>query len=152
MSRPAGAPTESDREATNGPTREIADAIARAYKEVLGRGPKATVHFASPATLVVVLENTMTIEERTLAALGEDERLRERRLVLTGALEDRFRSIVERVLGRRTLAFVGGIDTRRDVAVDIFTLEPEPADARRPPSPSSNSRARNRPAAAKPQR
>lgn len=127
--------------------REIADAIARAYKDVLGRGPKATVHFASPAMLVVVLENTMTIEERTIAALGEDERLRERRLLLTGALEDRFRSIVEHVLGRRTLAFLGGIDTRRDVAVDIFTLEPESADDQRPPSPSRNSRARKRPAA-----
>lgn len=78
----------------------------------------------------MVLENTMTTEERTLAVLGEDERLREHRVVLTTALEDRFRSIVERALGRRIRAFVSGIDTRRDVAVDIFILEPESTDGR----------------------
>ena len=111
------------------PTLEIANAIAAAYKDTLGCGPnKARVHFAPPAMLVVVLENTMTREERTLAALGEDERLRERRLVLTTALEDRLRSIVERALGRRTLVFLSGIDTRRDVAVEVFTLAPEPTD------------------------
>jgi uncharacterized protein YbcI len=31
---------------------------------------------------------------------------------------------VERILGRRTVAFVSGIDTREDLAVEIFTLEP----------------------------
>jgi uncharacterized protein YbcI len=55
--------------------------------------------------------------------------LREHRLVLTRALEDRFRSIVERALGRQTLAFISGIDILRDVAVEVFTLEPESIDA-----------------------
>lgn len=110
-------------------TVELANGIAGAYKEALGTGPgKATVHLASPGTLVVVLENTMTIQERTLAALGEDARLRESRLSITAALEDHFRSIVERALGRRTLAFLSGIDARRDVAVDVFMLEPEPLE------------------------
>lgn len=112
-------------------TLEIANAIAAAYKDALGRGPnKTSAHFAPPNTLVVVLEKTMTIEERTLAALGEDKRLREHRLVLTTGLEDRLRSIVERTLRRRTLAFLSGIDTRRDVAVDVFTLESESTDGR----------------------
>jgi uncharacterized protein YbcI len=107
-------------------TREIADAIAGAYKDALGHGPnKATVHFVAPAMLVAVLENTMTVEERTLAALGEEDRLRESRLVLAAALEDRCRSIVERASGRRILASLSGIDTRRDVAVAVFTFEPQ---------------------------
>jgi uncharacterized protein YbcI len=118
-------------ESAAAPTLEIANEISAAYKDTLGCGPtKARVHFAPPAMLVVVLENTMTREERTLAALGEDERLRERRLILTTALEDRLRSIVERALGRRTVAFPSGIDTRRDVAVEVFTLAPEPTDRR----------------------
>ena len=33
-------------------------------------------------------------------------------------------SIVEQALGRRTVAFVSGIDTHRDVAMEVFTLEP----------------------------
>ena len=115
------------------PTLDIATAFAAAYKDALGCGPgKTTVHLTPPATLVVVHEQTMTAEERSLAALGEDERLREGRLILTTALEDRFRSIVEGALGRRTLAFLSGLDTRRDVAVELFTLEPESADGERP--------------------
>ena len=85
--------------------------------------------------LVVVLESTMTVSERNLASLGEEERLREYRLVLTRALEDRFRSIVERVLGRRTLAFISGFDPRDDVAVEAFILEPESVNGRNGSTP-----------------
>ena len=115
--------TESSPRPAVAPTREIAAAIADAYKRALGSGPgKVTVHLAPPATLVVLLENTMTVGERTLAALGQDEPLREQRLAITAALEGHFRSIVERALGRQTSAFLSGIDTRRDVAVHLFTL------------------------------
>jgi uncharacterized protein YbcI len=86
------------------------------------------VHFAGTDTLIVVLEDTMTVQERTLASLGEEERLREYRLVLTRALEDRFRLIVERALRRRTQAIVSGFDTLHDIAVEVFTLAPEPTD------------------------
>jgi uncharacterized protein YbcI len=120
---PAAMPTGSPRRPTAASTREIATAVADAYKRALGSGPgKISVHLASPATLVVLLESTMTVEERTLARLGQHERLREQRLAISAALEGHFRSIVERALGRRTFAFVSGIDTRRDIAVDVFTL------------------------------
>lgn len=126
-------------ESTAAPMLEIADAIAAAYKDALGRGPKKTsVHLAAPETLVAVLESTMTAQERTLAALGEDERLREHRLVLTAALEDRLRSIIERALGRRTLAFLSGIDTRRDVTANVFTLAPPSTNGQRPRQPAAH--------------
>ena len=100
-----------------------------AYKDALGRGPtKAHVHFAGADTLVVVLEDTMTVQERNLACLGEEERVRAFRLILASGLEDRLRSIVECALGRRTVAFVSGFDTARDVAVEVFTFEPQPTD------------------------
>jgi uncharacterized protein YbcI len=106
--------------------------MVRAYKDLLGRGPtKARVLFAGSDTLVVVLEDTMTVEERSLAALGDEQRLRERRLFLTSSLEDQFRSIVERALGRRSVAFFSGFDVRRDVAVKLFTLQPEPTNGQR---------------------
>jgi uncharacterized protein YbcI len=129
----------ADRPATGGlvrhptlaasPQLEITNAMVGAYKDALGRGPtKSHVHFAGADTLVVVLEDTMTAQERSLASLGEQELLRECRLVLTRSLEGRFRSIVERALGRRTQAFVSGFDALRDVAVQVFTLAPESTD------------------------
>lgn len=108
------------------PMLELSNAMVRLYKEVFGRGPtKARAHFAGPDTLVIVLEDTMTVAERNLAALGEHQRLRDARLFFQYAVERDFRSTVERILGRRTVAFISGIDTREDVAVEIFTLEPE---------------------------
>jgi uncharacterized protein YbcI len=115
------------------PMLELSNAMVRLYKEVFGRGPtKARAHFAGPDTLVVVLEDSMTVAERNLASLGEHQRLRDARLFFQYAVEQEFRQAVERILGRRTVAFVSGIDTREDVAVEIFTLEPEPAGPQRP--------------------
>lgn len=105
---------------------EIANAIVHTYKELLGRGPtKSRVLFAGADVLLVVLEDTMTAQERTLASLGEQERLRTQRLLLTTAAEQQLRTIVESALGRRTLAHVSGFDVHRDAAAEIFTLEPE---------------------------
>ena len=119
------------------PMLEISNAMVRLYKEAFGRGPtKARTEFSGPDTLVVILESSLTVAERNLVAMGEDQRLREARLFFQYALEDQFRAIVEQALGRRTVAFISGIDPRRDVATELFTLEPAGngagADGRRP--------------------
>ena len=112
--------------ADRSPMLEISNEMVRLYKEAFGRGPtKARAQFAGPDTLVVILEASLTVAERNLVAMGEHQRLREARLFFQYALEDQLRAIVEEALGRRTLAFVSGIDTTRDVAVELFTLEPE---------------------------
>ena len=128
--------------ADRSPMLEISNAMVRLYKDAFGRGPtKARAQFAGPDTLVVMLESSLTVAERNLVAMGEIQRLREARLFFQYALEDQFRAIVEQALGRRTLAFVSGIDTQRDVAVEVFTLEPaelEPAAANDGDRPSAD--------------
>jgi uncharacterized protein YbcI len=115
--------------ADRSPMLEISNAMVRLYKEAFGRGPtKARAQFAGQDTLVVVLENSLTVAERNLVALGEHQRLREARLFFQYALEDQFRAIVEEALGRRTVAFVSGLDTERDVAMEVFTLESATAE------------------------
>jgi uncharacterized protein YbcI len=115
--------------ADRSPMLEISNAMVRLYKEAFGRGPtKARAQFAGPDTLVIILESSLTVAERNLVAMGEHQRLREARLFFQYALEDQFRAIVEQALGRRTVAFVSGIDTRRDVAMEVFTLEPLSTD------------------------
>jgi uncharacterized protein YbcI len=104
----------------------ISNAMVRLYKEAFGRGPtKSRAQFAGPNVLVVLLEDSMTVAERNLAALNEHDRLREARMFFQYSLESEFRGIVERFLGRRTIAFVSGVDTHQDVSVELFTLEPE---------------------------
>jgi len=95
------------------------------FKQAFGRGPtKARAQFAGHDTLLVILESSLTVAERNLVAIGEHRRLREARLFLSQALEDECRAIVEQALGRKTLAYVSGIDTARDVTINLFTLEP----------------------------
>ena len=107
------------------PLLEISNAMVGLYKEAFGRGPtKARARFAGCDTLLVTLESTLTVAERNLVAMGEHRRLRETRMLLSDALEDQFRAIVEQALGRKTMAFVSAIDTARDVTINFFTLEP----------------------------
>jgi uncharacterized protein YbcI len=125
---------EAGGEETNGhgaigrsPMLEIANAMVRLYKGAFGRGPtKARAVLSSPDLIVVTLENSLTVEERNLARLGHHDRVRSSRLVLQRSLEHEFRSTIEGILGRRTRAFISGIDVHRDVAVELFTLDPEP--------------------------
>ena len=117
------------------PMLEISNAMVRLYKDAFGRGPtKARAQFAGPDTLVVILENSLTVAERNLVAMAEHQRLREARLFFQYALEDQFRAIVEHATGRRTVAFISGIDTARDVAMEVFTLEPAADDGSAGPS------------------
>jgi hypothetical protein len=39
--------------------------------------------------------------------------------------ESQFCEVIERSLGRRVRAFISGMDTRKDVAAEIFYLESE---------------------------
>jgi uncharacterized protein YbcI len=113
--------------ATN-PLLEISNATVRVYKQVFGRGPTyARARFAGADTLVVLLQDSMTATERTLVALGEHGRVREQRQLLRGAVDGEMRAMVERILARRTLALIHGIDTERDVAVEVFLLACTPA-------------------------
>jgi uncharacterized protein YbcI len=73
--------------------------------------------------VVVVLEDALTAAERSLLSLGEVERLRQSRMAVQEALEERARSLVEEALGRRTVAFITGIDPARDIALTGFTLD-----------------------------
>ena len=115
------------------PLLAVSNAMVGLYKDAFGRGPtKARAHLVGHDTLLVTLESSLTVVERNLVAMGEHQRLREGRLFLSYALEDQFRAIVEQTLGRKTLAFVCGIDTTRDVTIKLFTLEP--ADERSDPS------------------
>ncbi len=122
----SGAGTDP-RAVSSSPLLEISNATVRLYKAAFGRGPThARARFAGTDTLVVVLQDTMTVTERRLAALGEHERLRAHRLLLHKAVEDEIRTVVEEVLDRPTLSLISGLDTERDVAAEVLVLAPVP--------------------------
>jgi uncharacterized protein YbcI len=105
---------------------ELSNAMVHLYKELFGRGPtKTRTSYAGPDLLVTTLENSLTRIERTMADAGEHERLRDLRMHFQYLGEDDFVGSVERITGRTVRAFVSGMDTRKDVASELFYLEPE---------------------------
>jgi uncharacterized protein YbcI len=104
----------------------ISNEMVRIYKDQFGRGPtKTRSNWAGPDTLVVTLEDTLTPAERSLRNLGEHKHLRDLRLLFQYAQTDLFCEPVERLTGRKVRAFVSGIDTDADVAIELFVLHPE---------------------------
>lgn len=103
----------------------LSNAMVRLYKDKFGRGPtKARSDYAGPDTLIVSLEDTLTPVERTMLALGEDQRLEEARLFFQKATRAEFVGSVEQITGRRVRGFVSGMDARADIATEVFYLEP----------------------------
>jgi uncharacterized protein YbcI len=108
--------------------QELTNAMVRLYKELFGRGPtKARTNYAGPDTLVATIENSLTAAERKMIDLDEHERVREIRMFFQYASEADFTGTVEEITGRKVWAFVSGMDTHRDVASEVFYLEPVPA-------------------------
>jgi uncharacterized protein YbcI len=98
--------------------------MVRIYKEQFGRGPtKARSSFVGSDAVICVLENTFTPAEKNLQKRGEHGRLRDMRIFLQYASADEFTGAVERVIGRPVRGFISGVDTKTDIACELFTFE-----------------------------
>jgi uncharacterized protein YbcI len=73
---------------------------------------------------VATIQNSLTASERKMLALDEHQRVREIRMFFQHASEAEFSVTVEEITGRKVWAFVSGMDTHRDVAAEVFYLEP----------------------------
>jgi uncharacterized protein YbcI len=102
---------------------EISREMVRLYKELFGRGPtKARTEFAGPDIVLCSLENTFTPAERSLAEMGEHQRLRDTRMYFQSATHDKFIEIIERLTGRKVRAFISGLDADADICSEVFYL------------------------------
>jgi uncharacterized protein YbcI len=107
---------------------QVSNAMIRLYKELFGRGPtSARTDFIGSDVVICTLKDTLTPAERSLADMGEHQRLRDTRLYFQYATEERFRGEIERIVGRKTTTFISGMDTREDISVEYFGLEPSTA-------------------------
>jgi uncharacterized protein YbcI len=112
-------------------TAVISDEMVRLYKDQFGRGPnRVRTYWCSDDILITVLEDTFTAADRTLATLGEHQRLRDTRAFFQYASVRAFCEPVERLTGRTVKAFISGIDTDVDgLSMETFVLYPIGSDA-----------------------
>ena len=117
---------EGDRSSLGEMRATISNAIVRLQAEYYGKGPTRAKTYIVEDLVVVVLEESFTRAEKTLAERGEREAIEHIRRRFQQQMADDFTSVVEQATGRKVRAFLSETDIAQDVSVETFLL----ADAR----------------------
>ncbi len=106
---------------------ELANGIARHYKDLYGRGPTTVrLHVLGEDAILCVLEGTESPAERTLREVGHARRVRETRTMIQFARKEQLCALVEGVTGKRVRSYVSGLNAEDDTATELFLLEGKP--------------------------
>jgi uncharacterized protein YbcI len=106
----------------------ISREIVRLQAEYYGKGPtKAKTHIFDDL-VVVVLEETFTPAEKTLAQRGEAEAIQHIRRRFQQQMAEDFVSVVEQATGRKVRAFLSDTNIPEDVSVETFLLADQRTD------------------------
>jgi uncharacterized protein YbcI len=115
-----------------GETRaRISREIVRLQAEYYGKGPTKAKTYIMDDLVVVVLEESFTRAEKTLAQRGEGAAVQHVRRRFQQQMAESFTSVVEQATGRRVRAFMSDTDIDQDVSVETFLLADERTDMTR---------------------
>lgn len=104
--------------------RDISRAMVALFKDAMGRGPGRARTYIEDGLVVTVLHDTMTKAERTLKDENLEDHVRSLRRIFQGTFRDEAIAVVERLTGRRVLAFLSDHAVDPDYAIEVFVLEP----------------------------
>ena len=107
----------------------ISNATVKLLNEYTGRGPTKAKTTISRDLIAVVLQDTMTKAERTLASNGDAQFVIDMRHRFQHAMQDDLVAAVERLSERKVVAFMSDNHIDPDMAVEVFILEPQPETA-----------------------
>jgi uncharacterized protein YbcI len=103
---------------------EVTNGIVRLFREYYGRGPtKAKSYLLDDRIVVCVLEDTMTVVERTLVDQGEGSKVRDVRLTFQEAMAEEFRAVVTKAMGRPVASYHSQLTLDPDIGFEFFVLE-----------------------------
>ena len=106
----------------------ISNEIVRLQAEYYGKGPTRAKTYIVEDLVVVVLEESFTRAEKTLAERGEREAIQHIRRRFQQQMADSFTSVVEQATGRKVRVFLSETDIDSDVSVETFLLAEERTD------------------------
>jgi uncharacterized protein YbcI len=110
------------------PEGELAAAISNTIVGVLarttGRGPTKAKTTLGENGVFVVLQDTLTVGERSLAEAGEGAAVLDLRRRWQRVMQAEISGEVERLTGRKVIGFMSDNHIDPDLAVEVFVLEP----------------------------
>jgi uncharacterized protein YbcI len=114
--------------------RELSTAIAAVTREFYGRGPRSTRTYVLDRLVFSVLLDPFTAAERALLAADRGDVVREARQTFQDLMASSFIEQVERITGRRVVAYHSQIVLEPARALEWFLLDPR-APAPEPQAP-----------------
>ena len=119
---------ERDRSSLGEMRATIANEIVRLQAEYYGKGPTRAKTYIVEDLVVVVLEESFTRAEKTLADRGERDAIEHIRRRFQQQMADAFTSVVEQATARKVRAFLSQTDIDQDVSVEVFLLADQRTD------------------------
>jgi uncharacterized protein YbcI len=104
--------------------RDVTRAMVGIFKDYFGRGPSVAKTYFNDDLVFCVLQGTMTRAERTLIEEGKADQVRELRDSFRTLFRQQAVPVVEELVGRRVIAFLGDHGVDPDWAIECFVLEP----------------------------
>ncbi len=101
----------------------ITSALVEIHNAQLGRGPKTATTFHKDNVIVTIMYDVMTRAEKTLAEHDNDDAVTHMRHLFQKTMETEFTNAVERLTGRKVIAFISGNNTKPDIASELFILD-----------------------------
>ena len=106
----------------------VTDALVALHKRYHQREPvTAKSLLMSDELLACVMGGVYTEVEKTMIELQRQTVVQETRSAFQSAMQDRFIGEVERLSGRRVLAFISNCHVGPDLEIELFILEPPAA-------------------------
>ena len=122
---------ERDRSSLGEMRATISNEIVRLQAEYYGKGPTRAKTYIVEDLVVVVLEESFTRAEKTLAQRGERDAIEHIRRRFQQQMADAFTSVVEQATGRKVRVFLSETNIDQDVSVETFLLADERTDMTR---------------------
>ena len=119
---------ERDRSSLGEMRATISNEIVRLQAEYYGKGPTRAKTYIVEDLVVVVLEESFTRAEKTLAERGERDAIEHIRRRFQQQMADDFTSVVEQATGRKVRVFLSETNIDQDVSVETFLLADERTD------------------------
>ncbi|MGZ4270335.1 MAG: Na-translocating system protein MpsC family protein [Solirubrobacteraceae bacterium] len=102
----------------------ISDTVVRALARTTGRGPTRARTTLGENGVFVVLQDTLTRGEQTLADAGQDMAVLDLRRRWQQLMKAQVSREIEELTGRKVVGFMSDNHIDPDLAVEVFVLEP----------------------------
>src|SRR5215208_3768266 len=106
----------------------ISNAVVRCTREYTGRGPTKARTTIGNDTIVTRMEDTLTKGERSLVDSGKGDMVTDIRRCFQTTMREALTAEIEKLTGRKVIAFMSDNHIEPDMGVEILVLEPSSSD------------------------